>query len=91
MEIEMGFFLAILEKPINWTDILQSLHLNPNIDFYQKFYEPLLQERIKAIITGSWATTMETTEKHIVELFEGSLTGKKPLKLLISYYVCSSN
>lgn len=74
---EIMCVFRISEKPTNWKDILQSLHLDPNIDFYQKFYEPLLQDRIKAIITGSWATAMEATEKHIIELFQGLLTGKR--------------
>lgn len=64
------------EKPANWKGILQNLHMDPNIDFYQKFYEPLLQDRIKNIITASWARSMTDTEKQISELFEGNLSGK---------------
>lgn len=76
-KISFELVYSFTEKPQNWKEILHSLHLDVNIDFYQKFYEPLLQDRIKTIITASWATSMEETVKYISELFEENLTGKK--------------
>lgn len=59
-----------LENPSNWSQIIQRLHLNGNIDFYRKFYQPLMQDRIKTIITASWKTAIEQTEKEISKIFE---------------------
>lgn len=61
-----------LETPTNWKQILQSLHLSSNTDFYHKFYQPLMQDRIKTIITASWQTAIENTEKNITEIFESN-------------------
>ncbi|XP_031632663.1 conserved oligomeric Golgi complex subunit 1 [Contarinia nasturtii] len=62
-----------LEIPSNWPLILQSLQLSSNIDFYHKFYQPMMQDRIKAIITTSWTTAVEHTEKKICEVFESNV------------------
>lgn len=59
-----------LENPSNWKQILESLHLGSNIDFYHKFYLPLMQDRIKTIITVSWTAAVERTDKNIREIFE---------------------
>lgn len=66
------FLTLFVENPSNWEKILQSLHLSSNIDFYYKFYQPLMQDRIKTIITASWAKAVEQTEKNIREIFESS-------------------
>lgn len=58
------------ENPSNWKQILESLHLGSNIDFYHKFYLPLMQDRIKTIITVSWTAAVERTDKNIREIFE---------------------
>lgn len=65
IKYKLFFFV---ENPSNWRKILQSLHLDSNIDFYQKFYQPLLQDRIKTIIATSWTTAVERTEKIIIEM-----------------------
>lgn len=63
---------SLTENPLNWKQILKSLHLDSNMDFYHKFYQPLMMERIKTIITASWTTAVDQTEKNIREIFESN-------------------
>lgn len=73
LHFHLNFFCCfVVETPTNWKQILQSLHLSSNIDFYHKFYQPLMQDRIKTIITTSWQTAIEQTEKNILEIFESN-------------------
>lgn len=49
-----------------------SLHLDCNINFYHKFYQPLMMERIKTIITASWTKAVDQTDNNIREIFESN-------------------
>lgn len=49
-----------------------SLHLDSNIDFYHKFYQPLMMERIKTIITASWTKAVDQTDTNLRGIFESN-------------------
>lgn len=81
-DLNRNFFA---ECPAHWKQILQRVHLNGNVDFYHKFYQPLMQERIKTIITTSWSAAVDQTEKNIREVF-GSNTILSPGMCLFLFY-----
>lgn len=66
----------LIEKPLNWLQILQNLSLPVNLDFYQLYYQPLMNCRIKEIINNSWNSTVECVNKKIQEILQTKLKGK---------------
>lgn len=60
--------LANAEKPDHWKEILQQLHLRNGTDFYELFYQPLTEDRIKTIIRVSWTEAIEKSVTNISEL-----------------------
>lgn len=58
-----------IEKPSkNWNAICKSLYLEDDLDFYAKFYQNLMNERIKAIISASWTDILSEIHKEIEKL-----------------------
>lgn len=66
-----------IEKPKNWSTILQRLFLPSNLDLYQFCYHPLISERVKEIITTSWQATISQTQTGVNELMTSAQMSKK--------------
>ncbi|CAO1415921.1 unnamed protein product [Diamesa serratosioi] len=58
-----------IEKPRNWLKICQDLHLPVNIDFFKKFYQNLINERIEFIINISWTNILDDLKLEVEKLF----------------------
>lgn len=77
--------MCILDKPQNWSKILQNLFLPPNLDLYQHYYQPLINDRIKIIISSTWELTVANTNCELQKLLN-NVTGtdhKTPISIWI--------
>lgn len=48
-------------KSKNWTNICRSLQLPDNLDFYARFYQQLIDQRLQEIIRSAWNSALEET------------------------------
>lgn len=57
-------------KPPTWSAILETLHLPNDLDLYQFYYQPLINERVKQIIQRSWTDIIGRTCRDIEQLID---------------------
>lgn len=57
-----------VETPKNWPDICNDLYLPENIDFFKKYYQPLINDRIENIINIFWSTTLAELNVEVEKL-----------------------
>jgi conserved oligomeric Golgi complex subunit 1 len=57
-----------LVRTSEWPRLCQNLHLPEDLDFYKRFYQHLVNARIKEIIRSSWQRTMAETQQDVVGL-----------------------
>jgi len=60
--------VAKIEKPKNWSTICKDLFLPDNVDFYKRFYQSLINERIQSIISISWSNILKELNAEVEQL-----------------------
>lgn len=65
---EMENQVQNISKPTNWSEMCESLFGIENLDFYEKFYQPLILERIYSIINISWDNIQNNFKNEIEKL-----------------------
>ncbi|XP_055640668.1 conserved oligomeric Golgi complex subunit 1 isoform X2 [Toxorhynchites rutilus septentrionalis] len=66
----------IAGKPDNWVEICQKLSLPVSLDFYNLFYQPLINSRIKSIIQKSWSEIVKDTCADVFILLKSAPNDK---------------
>ncbi|KZC12421.1 PREDICTED: conserved oligomeric Golgi complex subunit 1 [Dufourea novaeangliae] len=56
-----------INLPENWNFIWEELHL-PRITFWVEFFQPIISQRVKNIISDKWIETVTTLKSDITEL-----------------------
>ncbi|XP_058451024.1 conserved oligomeric Golgi complex subunit 1 isoform X2 [Malaya genurostris] len=64
------------KKPEQWNETCKTLSLPESLDFYNRFYQPLIDARAKSIIEASWSETVQTNCNDILELVRSTTTDK---------------
>jgi len=65
---EMESQVQNISKPYNWSEMCESLFGLDTLDFYEKFYQPLILERIYSIINISWDNIQNNFKNEIEKL-----------------------
>ncbi|XP_058823697.1 conserved oligomeric Golgi complex subunit 1 isoform X2 [Topomyia yanbarensis] len=81
--------LRAAEKPEQWSETCKKLSLTESLDFYNLFYQPLINARAKSIIKSCWSETVESNCNDILELIRTASTDKS-LKNM-KYFVWSES
>lgn len=62
--------VSSIEKTRNYSKISQELFYVDNFDFYNRFYQPLINDRIHTIINISWSNILDEFRDEIEKLIE---------------------
>uniref|UniRef100_A0A903Z058 Conserved oligomeric Golgi complex subunit 1 n=1 Tax=Anopheles minimus TaxID=112268 RepID=A0A903Z058_9DIPT len=57
-----------LEKPLHWGTTIGKLGLPEGTDFYAKFYQRLINDRMQSIIKSAWTETVQQTRSDVLNL-----------------------
>lgn len=65
-----------LEKDKNWSEMCEKLSLPASLDFYQHYYRPLINSRVRDIVRQSWSKAVSSTHNDIESLLTSSSIAK---------------
>lgn len=70
-----------MERPAEWTTILQRLSLPADLDLFACCYQPLFAERVKEIVSDLWLRTIEEVREDVAAMMEQTTVMTKGIVL----------
>ncbi|XP_038114820.1 conserved oligomeric Golgi complex subunit 1 isoform X1 [Culex quinquefasciatus] len=69
--------LTVAKKPESWSSTCAELSLQESLDFYSKFYQPLINARVRTIIKQCWLETIAQNGDDVSKLLTMNASNKQ--------------